>query len=518
MRLSTTAQIRRAPARSMPWRSDSIPTINPGSSAKSTIGRWNVSQSCSRRATLAPAATSVAPAEAQRVVDHHADGEPVDPGQTGDAGTAVERGDLEERALVDHGADDPSRVERSPRVAVDGVGEGLVTAVGRVGGLAARRHLVDGRGQVRQEAADLVEGVVLVLGEVVDDAALADVDVRAAELLLRDLGARRRPDDGRTAREDLGVALRHHVEVGQHGVQRGQPGDRAEHRRGDRHRVQQLDVDVRPTVAVGQVGAPERLEAAHAATGGVEQPNVREAPLERPLGRRQLGPEPAVGAAGRAAPDREVAAHDDDLAPVDADPPVDLTGRQHRLQRAVVAVRRVTPEPAERAERPLVREPIDALANRQLAEAVLALDALRATQAVGELAPARQLVELGSPRHGCQSSSTRASPSCTAGLRRHVDGRHRPGPRGDTTGISIFIDSRIISSSPSATASPTCDLHLPHRGRDLGSNDRHTDSSHRTDNVVGDGSRAPRSASRRRCPPRFDTTVTSRRSCPTTPS
>ena len=51
----------RAPARSMPCFSDSIPTWNPGSSAREMRGRWKVSQSCISRMALLPAATSVAP-------------------------------------------------------------------------------------------------------------------------------------------------------------------------------------------------------------------------------------------------------------------------------------------------------------------------------------------------------------------------------------------------------------------------------------------------------------------------
>ena len=49
------------------------------------------------------------------------------------------------------------------------------------------------------------EGLVLVLRQVVDDAALVDVDVLAAELLLGDVVAERRLHDGRAAREDVAV-------------------------------------------------------------------------------------------------------------------------------------------------------------------------------------------------------------------------------------------------------------------------------------------------------------------------
>ena len=45
----------------MPSFSDSIPTMNPGSSANEIIGRWNMSQSWIRRITLLPPLTSVEP-------------------------------------------------------------------------------------------------------------------------------------------------------------------------------------------------------------------------------------------------------------------------------------------------------------------------------------------------------------------------------------------------------------------------------------------------------------------------
>ena len=53
-----------------------------------------------------------------------------------------------------------------------------------VAGVDPRSDVAGGVRQVRQELADLVERVLLVLGHVVDLAALVDVHLVAAELLL----------------------------------------------------------------------------------------------------------------------------------------------------------------------------------------------------------------------------------------------------------------------------------------------------------------------------------------------
>ncbi len=54
---STTATIASTPYRIVAAASDSNPIMNPGSSTKLTIGRWNVSQRFTKRRTFwAPSA------------------------------------------------------------------------------------------------------------------------------------------------------------------------------------------------------------------------------------------------------------------------------------------------------------------------------------------------------------------------------------------------------------------------------------------------------------------------------
>ena len=61
VRLRVSVVTMRAPARTMPSSSCGLPTEKPGSSAKYTSGRWNVSQSSIRRMVFSPAAMSMEP-------------------------------------------------------------------------------------------------------------------------------------------------------------------------------------------------------------------------------------------------------------------------------------------------------------------------------------------------------------------------------------------------------------------------------------------------------------------------
>ena len=96
------------------------------------------------------------------------------------------------------------------------------------------------------------------------------MDLRPAQRLLGDVEPERGFDDRRPAREHLRDVFDHHVPMGQRGVQRADPGSGAEHNRRHRHGVEQLHFGVDPAVGIGQVGAAQRLEAAHAAAGRVQ--------------------------------------------------------------------------------------------------------------------------------------------------------------------------------------------------------------------------------------------------------
>ena len=90
----------------------------------------------------------------------------------------------------------------------------------------ARGALVDVRGQVAQEPPHLAEEVVLVLGDIVDDAALG-VNVGAAEFVLGEADAKGALHQRRTADHHLGRVARHDREVRRDQTPGRETGDRA---------------------------------------------------------------------------------------------------------------------------------------------------------------------------------------------------------------------------------------------------------------------------------------------------
>ena len=333
------------------------------------------------------------------IVGHYADGVAVDSRQPGDAGAAIERGDLEEGALVDDRVDRLVAVVGAAWVAGDEAAQALVAAVGVVARFGARGQLPDARREVGKPLADLAESVLLAFGEVVDGAALIDVDALVAEVFLADVVAERGADDGRAAGEELADAFDHEGEVGHAGVDGGQPGDGAHDGGDDGGGAEQVHIDGGPGVAVGQVGAADFLEAAHAAAGGVEQADVGDAPFEGALVGGELASESVVRTRAGAAAHGEVAGADDDLASVD------FADALHRAlggeggELAAVVVDGVAGEAPELAEAVGVGEAVDALVDEQLAASALAFDAFCAAARLGHFAAEFKLRDFGFPAH-----------------------------------------------------------------------------------------------------------------------
>ena len=125
--------------------------------------------------------------------------------------------DVEHRAHVVHAAvaagHDVEQFRRGPRLA-------------RLVGGRRRRVRPRARREVRQVAPDVVEDRFVVFGEVVDHPA-GQRDAGPAEVLLRNLFARRLFHDRRTCREDRALAA-HDGEVAHRRNQRAVPGRRAE--------------------------------------------------------------------------------------------------------------------------------------------------------------------------------------------------------------------------------------------------------------------------------------------------
>jgi hypothetical protein len=101
---------------------------------------------------------------------------------------------------------------------------------------------------------------------------------------------------------------------------------------------------------------------------------------------------------GRAAPNREVVARDDDGPPVDAGPAHDEVRRREARELTVVVLG-PSSERADLVEASGIDERVDALAHGELARLVLAGDFVAAAHRRGELGASPQLVELRIPRH-----------------------------------------------------------------------------------------------------------------------
>ena len=140
----------------------------------------------------------------------------------------------------------------------------------------------------------------------------------------------------------------------------------------------------------------ERLDRA-AASGTVDEPHDRHPQLVCHAFRVHLLLEDRR--VGRAAPHREVIAADNHRTRVDTTPPHDEVRGSDIDELAVVVVRGASGERADLVERARVEQGVDAFPDRELALGVMTLDLLRAAQALRELVPARQFLELRLPTH-----------------------------------------------------------------------------------------------------------------------
>ena len=169
-----------------------------------------------------------------RIGGEHADGPARQPREAGHERAAVVAAELEHRAGIEHELEDPAGFVRAPAVARNDREELLLAPVRRVRGLDERRRLPGVLGEIGEEALQLSEGVVLVLGDVVHR---ADTRLHAgpAELLLVGRLAHRRRDHRRAGDEQLGAALDDHGEVRADDPRRAKARHRAERRGDDRH-------------------------------------------------------------------------------------------------------------------------------------------------------------------------------------------------------------------------------------------------------------------------------------------
>ena len=250
------------------------------------------------------------------VVDHHADGVPVDARQTGDPRAAPVRLDFKERAAVEHQVENPPRVVDAAAVAGDDREQFLFPALRIVVGRDPRRRLPDVLRQIAQEAPYLLHRLGLGVGEVLHDSGLIHMHLLAAQLFLADLQSAAGLHDRRAAHEQLAGVPDHHVEMAVGRDHRRSACNGAEHGGDDRRAPDQV-VDARAAAdfRTHDIGPAQLFKMPHAAARGIEQPHERDAVhvgvADRPAALL------ADETVGRAAANGEVVALHRHFAPVD---------------------------------------------------------------------------------------------------------------------------------------------------------------------------------------------------------
>ena len=153
----------------------------------------------------------------------------------------------------------------------------LLTAVGVVGRFHDGRSFPDGRGQIGEEAPDVLERLLFAHDFIVYRATAVGMNVRAAELFLLDFTAEGSIDDGRTGDEDLTRSAHHDGEVGGCDPRRSESSHRTKCGGNNGHQRKQADRDI-PVRIRGDVRPLEggvRPDTA-ATTGAIDETHERQ--------------------------------------------------------------------------------------------------------------------------------------------------------------------------------------------------------------------------------------------------
>ena len=273
----------------------------------------------------------------------------------------------------------------------------ILAPAGVVVGRHPRRHVPHALRQIRQEAPNLRERVVLALGFVVHRTADVRVDFGAAEFFLGQFLAHAPFDDRRSRDKQLARPANHHREMRRRHARRAKPRHRAHASRDHRHLADQFYEHVESGIG-RDVGPFHRVERTHAAaaSGSVHQPHNRQMQFMREHFRVALLV--ADRRVGSAAAHREVVAADHHAAPVDSPRAADEVRRHDRHERLPLVLRR-SGNRAVLVKRSGVEQPVDSLAYRELATVMLALDVVGPAHPFGDLDAAADFFDFPFPRH-----------------------------------------------------------------------------------------------------------------------
>ena len=376
------------------------------------------SQRLMKRAALSAESFSRMPAELTRLVGHDPDGTAAHPCEAGDDRAREAGLDVEHEAVVDDPADHVVHVVGLAGRVGEDVQQLLVGAVDGVGGLAPRRGLLAVLGEEGQVVLDRLDALLVGLDLEVPHAGDLGVDLRAAEVLLRDVLASDGARQVRAGQRHRAATLDHRHEVGEPWDVCGARGARPHQGRDLRDHAAHDHLLPEQVARAGEQRAGGLLDPR---PGGVQQPDERD-----PLAERQLAQTADLELAGhphRAGHDREVVgAHRHQ-------PPVDLAvAGDHTVRRSLAAFHRSlgevrAPVHPQLGERAVVDQQRQTLARGELVLCVLTIDFLLPPAEPGALAASVQIVDQRAqrrPGHQCVLRDWRGSPV--------LSGRHGPPP------------------------------------------------------------------------------------------
>ena len=220
------------------------------------------------------------------------------------------------------------------------------------------------------------------------------MNVGSAELVFGHVESQGAFDQRRTTGEQCSLRG-HHREVSEHHPRRDAPcggSGGAEH---ERHFLTGADVGAEHVEAAGQVAVPVAFGGDVGARAFVEDDQ------RYPVLARHVGQEEALEAflradVRRSTRDGEVLAANHDRAAVDLGQSADV-GQRREVPELAVFVCPVTGQPADLVEAARVDERVDAVADGQLAQLALAIDAFLAAHLEGELAAEVEFIDFGLP-------------------------------------------------------------------------------------------------------------------------